>query len=287
VVKDLGRLTRLVLAPLILVLSLHGQALVLPLHSGSVRFAAIGDMGSGERPQYETAAKLTEMRAKYPYEFVIMLGDNIYGGNSTSDFQLKFETPYKAILDAGVRFYASLGNHDNPVTQRSYKPFNMDGQQYYTYRKGNVQFYALDSNYMDPKQLTWLKNELQNSNADWKICYFHHPLYSSAKFHGSSVELRNLLEPVFIENGVQVVFAGHDHIYERLKPQKGINYFVEGASGELRRGDLQKSSLTAAGYDQDQTFMLVEISGDELDFQTISRQGKTVDYGVIQRPKKK
>jgi len=287
VVKNLGRLTRLVLAPLILVLSLHGQALVLPLHSGSVRFAAIGDMGSGERPQYETAAKLTEMRTKYPYEFVIMLGDNIYGGNSTSDFQLKFEAPYKAILDAGVRFYASLGNHDNPVTQRSYKPFNMDGQQYYTYRKGNVQFYALDSNYMDPKQLTWLKNELQNSNADWKICYFHHPLYSSAKFHGSSVELRNLLEPVFIENGVQVVFAGHDHIYERLKPQKGINYFVEGASGELRRGDLQKSSLTAAGYDQDQTFMLVEISGDELDFQTISRQGKTVDYGVIQRPKKK
>jgi len=286
-VKNLGRLTRLVLAPLVLVLSLHGQALVLPLHSGSVRFAAIGDMGSGERPQYETAAKMIEMRTKYPYEFVIMLGDNIYGGNSSSDYQLKFEAPYKAILDAGVRFYASLGNHDNPVTQRSYKPFNMDGKQYYTYRKGNAQFYALDSNYIDPKQLSWLKDELESSNADWKICYFHHPLYSDAKFHGSSRELRELLEPVFIQYGVQVVFTGHDHVYERLKPQKGINYFVEGASGELRRGDLKKTSQTAAGYDQDQTFMLVEISGDELDFQTISRQGKTVDYGVIQRPKKK
>ena len=285
--QHLGRITRLVLAPLVLVLSLHGQALVLPLRSGSVRFAAIGDMGSGERPQYETAAKMNEMRAKYPYEFVIMLGDNIYGGNSTSDYQLKFEAPYKAILDAGVRFYAALGNHDNPVTQRSYKPFNMDGKQYYTYRKGNAQFYALDSNYMDPKQLSWLKDELQSSNADWKICYFHHPLYSNAKFHGSSRELRDLLEPVFIQYGVQVVFTGHDHVYERLKPQKGINYFVEGASGELRRGDLKKTSQTAAGYDQDQTFILVEISNDDLNFQTISRQGKTVDYGVIQRPKKK
>ena len=282
------RFNWLILSPLFLVVVFHGQTPVLPLHSGSVRFAAIGDMGTGERPQYDVAAQMSDLRrSKFPFEFVIMLGDNIYGGNSPSDYQKKFESPYKDILDAGVRFYAALGNHDNAVTQRAYKPFNMNGQQYYTYRKGNTQFFALDSNYMDPKQLAWLSQELQKSDAAWKICFFHHPLYSSAKFHGPSLELRRVLEPLFIQYGVQVVFAGHEHVYERLKPQKGIYYFVEGASGQLRRGDLGKTAQTASGYDQDLSFMLVEISGDDMDFRTIARNGKTVDYGLIQRPKNK
>jgi hypothetical protein len=80
-----------------------------------------------------------------------------------------------------------------------------------------------------------------------------------------------------------VVFAGHEHIYERLVPQKGITYFVNGAGGQLRRGDLRRSATTAAGFDQDQSFMLVEIEGDRLSFRTISRTGATVDSGVIGR----
>jgi hypothetical protein len=91
------------------------------------------------------------------------------------------------------------------------------------------------------------------------------------------------LEPLFVKYGVQVVFAGHDHVYERVKPQKGIYYFTEGASGSLRQGNLRKTGLTAVGYDQDRSFMLVEIAGDELYFQTISRTGQTVDSGVIRR----
>jgi len=79
------------------------------------------------------------------------------------------------------------------------------------------------------------------------------------------------------------VFAGHEHIYERTVPQKGITYFVEGASGQLRKGDLQRSPLTAAGFDQDRTFMLVELTGDRMLFRTISRTGVTVDSGVIVR----
>jgi len=175
-----------------------------------------------------------------------------------------------------------LGNHDNP-NERFYKPFNMNGQKYYTYKRNHVRFFALDSNYMDKQQFSWLETELQNSGSDWKICYFHHALYSSAAFHGSSTELRLLLEPLFVKYGVQIVFAGHDHVYERVKPQNGIHYFVEGASGSLRKGNLRNKGLTAAGYDQDRSFMLVEIAGDELYFQTISRKGLTVDSGVIRR----
>src|SRR5215471_8064286 len=269
-------------------LVLQGQQLTLPLHSGSVRFAAFGDMGTGTTPQYELAGMMNSFHAKFPFDFVVMLGDNIYGGNTPTDFSRKFEMPYKLLLDQGVKFYASLGNHDNAAVEKAYKPFNMNGQQYYTYKKGNVQFFALDSNYMDPKEVAWLTKELENSGADWKVCYFHHPLYSSAAFHGSSLELRQILEPLFVQNGVQVVLAGHDHVYERIKPQNGIYYFVAGSGGELRKGNLRKTALTEVGYDQDQVFLLLEISGDDLDFEAVSRIGKVVDSGLIHRnPKAK
>jgi len=262
--------------------SLHAQELTLPLKAGSVRFAAIGDMGNGGKEQYAIAGQMVAYRGKFPFDFVLMLGDDLIGGKEPIDYQNKFELPYKPLLDAGVKFYAVFGNHDIS-NERFYKLFNMNGQQYYSYTKSNIRFFALDSNYMTPQQLAWLEKELQNSGTDWKICYFHHPLYSSGSFHGSSVELRTLLEPLFIKYGVHVVFAGHEHIYERVKPQNGITYFTEGASGELRKGNLTKTALTAAGFDQDRTFMLVEIAGDELYFQTISRVGQTVDSGVIER----
>jgi predicted phosphodiesterase len=266
----------------VLALPLYDQELSLPLKPSSVRFAVIGDMGTGEKPQYELAGKLIEYRQKFPFEFVITMGDNLYGGDTPSDYEKKFELPYKPLLDAGIPFYATLGNHDKP-NERFYKSFNMNGQQFYTYKKGNVRFFVLDTNDMNPRQLAWLEKELQNSGSDWSICYFHHPLYSSAAFHGSSTELRLVLEPLFVKYEVQVVFAGHDHVYERVKPQKGICYFTEGASGSLRPGNLKKTALTAAGYDQDRSFMLVEIAGDELHFQTISRTGRTVDSGLIRR----
>ena len=121
------------------------------------------------------------------------------------------------------------------------------------------------------------------SREAWKIAVFHHPLYSNAGRHGSSVDLRTVLEPVLQAHGVKVVFSGHDHIYERLIPQQGIHYFVVGSSGQLRRGDLRRSASTAAGNDQDQAFMLVEIDQNELFFETITRTGTTIDSGRILR----
>ena len=79
---------------------------------------------------------------------------------------------------------------------------------------------------------------------------------------------------------------GHDHVYERIKPQNGIPYFVEGSSGQLRDGDLRKDSpLTAKGFDTDRTFMLMEIEKDDLTFLAVSRLGQVVDSGVITRRK--
>jgi Calcineurin-like phosphoesterase len=247
-----------------------------------IRFAAFGDMGTGEQPQYEVAEQMVAVRQRFPFEFVLTLGDNLYGGQRPQDYARKFEIPYKALMDAGVKFYASLGNHDDP-NQRFYKPFNMDGQRYYTFTKGPAQFFALDSNYVDRPQLGWLEKELAASSAKWKICYFHHPLYSSGGRHGSEIDLRNQLEPLFTKYGVQLVFSGHDHFYERIRPQQGVHYFVSGAGGQLRKGDIQRSPLTAAGFDADRSFMLIELDEDNLAFESISRTGAKVDSGTIER----
>jgi 3',5'-cyclic AMP phosphodiesterase CpdA len=259
-----------------------GLRIVLPNRSNSVRFAVIGDMGTGNKEQYEVGQQMALAHQRFPFDFVLMLGDNIYGGKTLADYRRKFEDVYKPLTDEGVKFYASLGNHDDS-NEKFYKPFNMNGQRYYRLRKSGVDFFALDSTYMDPSQMKWLKRELAASGSGWKICFFHHPLYSDAKYHGPDMDLRARLEPIFEKFGVRVVLSGHEHVYERIKPHGNIFYFVMGNAGQLRPHDLKPSEDTAEGFDTDQAFMLVEIAADSFYFQTISRTGKTVDSGVLQR----
>src|SRR5262245_57402640 len=256
--------------------ALSAQNLTLPQKEGSLHFAVIGDTGTGDKNQNAVARELNATRAKFPFNFAIMMGDNMYGGDRPSDFVKKFELPYKPLLDGGVKFYAALGNHDDPANQRAYKPFNMNGERFYSFRpKMGVRFFALDSNYMDQTQLEWIDKELAAGGSDWKIAFFHHPPYSSG-MHGSNLELRSQLEPLFLKYGVTVVFTGHEHFYERIKPQKGIQYFVIGNSAKLRKGDIDPTEITAKGFDSGYAFMLAEIAGDELYFQTLTEKGETV-----------
>lgn len=276
---------RLLIATVLVLLSpwgLRGAGQDFPNRPGSLKFAVIGDNGTGDRAEYEVAAQMAAAHSTFRFDTVIMLGDNMYGRQKPQDFIDKFERPYKGLLDAGVRFYAALGNHDDQ-SNRFYKPFNMGGERYYSYVKNNVRFFVLDTDLLDPKQLAWIETALKNSSDEWKICYFHHPLYSDGRTHGSQVDVRVVLEPLFVKYGVNVVFSGHDHVYERLKPQKGIYYFVSGAGGQLRKSDVKHSDLTAVFFDQDQSFMLVEIDGRDMFFKAISRTGTTVDSGTITR----
>lgn len=257
--------------------------LALPNKDDSVRFLVIGDTGTGTGKQHELAGVMLRYRQSFPYEFVLMLGDNMYGSEKSGDFKKKFEDVYEPLLDQKVKFYAALGNHDES-NQRFYEFFNMEGQEYYRFGKGNASFYSLNSNYMDKKQVDWLNDKLGADTSEWKIAFFHHPPYSSGGEHGSDTKLRQIVEPIFLKHGVDVVFAGHEHFYERIKPQKGIYYFISGSGGKLRKGDVKRGSqLTAKAYDNDMSFMLIEIAKDQMHFQVVSRTGETVDSGIIAR----
>jgi predicted phosphodiesterase len=259
------------------------QEAALPNKSDSVKFAIIGDSGTGSPSQYNVAKQLIASRARFPYELVLMMGDNLYSGSGEKDYRKKFEVPYKPLLDSGVKFYATLGNHDN-ANEKFYKPFNMNGERFYTFKpKPGVRFFSLDSNYMDKSQLDWLEKEFAASGSDWKIAFFHHPLYSSGGTHGSDVKLREQLEPLFRKHGVDAVFSGHEHFYERLKPQKGIYYFTSGGAAKLRKGDVEKTDLTAKAFDTGYHFMLVELGKEVLNFEVITDQGKVVDSGALPR----
>ena len=272
----------LALAVLAVVQTASATNLTLPNGTGSVKFAVLGDFGSGATPEYEVASQMAAFRARFPFDFVITTGDNIIGSqDDPADFANKFERPFRAVLDAGVRFYATLGNHDK-AANRSYPLWNMNGRRYYTFAVKNVRFFALDSNRPDRAQLAWLGEALSSSNEAWKICYFHHPLYSDGVKHGPDLELRALFEPILVRHGVDVVFSGHEHVYHRLKPQAGISYFVTGSGGDNVR-TLRQSPATAASFDREHTFTAVEVSGADLFFQTVSRSGITVDAGVIDK----
>lgn len=262
-----------------------GVDLQLPNGPESLRFAVIGDSGTGGPSQYEIGGLMAAYHQEYPFELVLMLGDNLYGGEGPADYRLKFELPYATLLERDVKFYASLGNHDER-TQRFYEHFNMEGELYYSFdvSEHDVRFVALYSDYLDPPQLEWIEQELSGSDELWKIVFFHHPIYSSGGYHGPDEALREALEPLFLEHGVDVVFTGHEHFYERVEPQGGIVYFINGAAAKLREGDIRPTGRTAAGFDEQHSFLLLELDGEELHFQAVARDGSTVDRGTI-RPR--
>ena len=264
----------------------------LPRKPGSLRFAVIGDAGRGDSRQYDTAREMARWRDRVEFTFVLMLGDNNYGGPEPAEYARRFEQPYAPLLQAGVTFHAALGNHD-PPGQPDYPPFNMGGNRYYSFVKefgllkalapNTAQFFAVDTVNLDREQVAWLGRELAASKADWQIVFYHHPPYTSGRYASDATRVRRALEPLFVRHGVDVGFGGHEHVYERLVPINGVLYFTSGSAGALRPDDLRASALTAVGFDDDTHFMLIEIAGNDLYFQAVSRTGQTVDSGRFER----
>jgi tartrate-resistant acid phosphatase type 5 len=252
-----------------------------------LRFGVIGDYGDGSQAESDVAALVKS----WDPDFIITTGDNNYpdGEADTIDenigqFFHEFIFPYTGSYGAGAlenRFFPSLGNHDwhTPDAQPYLDYFTLPGnERYYDFTWGPVHFFAVDSDSDEPDgadsdsiQANWLQSGLSTSDSIWKIVYFHHAPYSSGS-HGSNESM----QWPFAEWGADVVISGHDHTYERIS-RDGITYFVNGVGGASRYDFFDIVEGSQVRYNDDYGAMLVESSGDVMQFQFINRQGMVVD----------
>lgn len=255
------------------------EPLPMPAIRGGIVFGLIGDSGSGDMPQELVAqAMLRYFTNGRRFPFVLMLGDNLYD----DDYMGEFSVPYKPLLDRGVQFFATLGNHDRDL-EIHFKPFNMNDRDYYSFDRGNARFVALNSNHpTDQVQMKWLDTVFQDAGNKWRICFFHHPLYSSGEHADESRDvIRPALESALVRNKVDVVFSGHEHLYERVTPQKRVRYFVSGGGGR-KLYDFRRSDFDEVGISEHH-FMIAELAGDRLLFEAITPAHKVLDCGILYR----
>lgn len=247
-----------------------------------LRFVSVADTGTGTREQYAVADAMHHYHQQNPYDLVILAGDNIYNDGEMSKISAVFEQPYQTLLKQGVKFQACLGNHDirtdNGDPQVKYAGFNMSGR-YYTFRRGDVQFFALDTNHnADWKsQLPWLEQELSRSNASWKIVFGHHQIYSSGHY-GMNQAFIETLAPIFQKHRVQLYINGHDHHYERSQSLKGTTYLICGAGADTR--PVGKSLTTAYAVSR-LSFAAYEVYSDRLLIKGIGTDHQVFDQAKI------
>ena len=265
----------------------------LPKTSTRFRFAVIGDSGSGTAHQMNVARRLTAWKP----DFVLHTGDVIYERGEAELFGPRFFTPYKDLVARAV-VYPSIGNHDygNAGAAHYLQHFEAPRadatatERWYTFDYGQAQFFALDTNRPfgeGSEQYRWLAAQLAASKAAWKFAFFHHPPYSGGD-HGSSHYVRRAFGPLFERHDVQVVFTGHDHHYERVKPREDFvkdgtptTYLVSGGGGAWLRSARPQpfSAMVRSTYH----FLGVTVAGDRLTGEAIDETGATFDAWSVPR----
>jgi acid phosphatase len=251
-----------------------------------VRVLALGDMGTGTRFQRAVALQMCAHHDAEPVDAVLTTGDNVYPSGEPELFDERFVEPYSCLLDDGVEFHASLGNHD-VVTDRgramsAHPAFGMSGR-YYRVRLGPLEVVVLDSNDLDAAQLAWLGRALRRArDAPWTVVVFHHPVYSHGLRHGSTPGFADLLGARFSRAGVDLVLNGHEHLYERVRAQ-GVTYVVTGGGGaqlDLCRRPLParvRACLTALH------FVELEATRSRLVLRALNHQGELLDRARVRR----
>ncbi|HXD09957.1 MAG TPA: DNRLRE domain-containing protein, partial [Anaerolineales bacterium] len=277
--------------------SVDTAALTLPpsataLPNGYVRFAVIGDYGSGDQAEEDVA---TLVKSWNP-DFIITSGDNNYplGEAATIDKNIgkyyhEYIYPYIGSFGSGAssnRFFPVLGNHDwNTGNIRAYLDYFTlpNNERYYDFTQGPLHCFMLDSDPREPDgigsgstQALWLQNQLAASTATWNIVVMHHSPYSSGVEHGSDVEL----QWPYADWGADVVLSGHDHEYERLLVNN-LPYIVNGLGGASLYAFGAPLAESQVRFNDDHGAMLVEANADQITFKFYSLPSILVDTYMI------
>ncbi len=246
-----------------------------------IRVLAFGDFGQGTAFQKTTAAAMLAFHRRQPFDFAITLGDNFYPRGMESPSDPRWKTWWSELYDPlGIRFYASLGNHDwgladSPAAEYLYalqSPSWRLPATRYSFTAGPAQFFAIDSQLAPEAQLLWLEEELERSTARWKIVYGHHPVYSHGQ-HGDTPGLVRSLLPV-LKGRADAYLAGHDHDLQHLRPEGGVHFFIAGGGGAGVRPITPgpRSLFAASSYG----FAVLEADGAALKVRFVNRDLSTL-----------
>ncbi len=275
---------------------------------GRNTFAVIGDSGTGDPAQSQVARQMMLWRQKLPFNTVLALGDNVYPAGEPSLFQGRIQEPYQSLLQAGVRFFPVLGNHDVKAGFGDQQLAYWGVPAHYNLKLGrpgqDVEIFALDTTVMVPgyyggfqddpavsaqkekTQRDWLENALASSTASMKIVMGHYPLFSK----GANAKVKRLvwqhsleqkLAPVLERYQVDLYLAGHEHHYEAPCYRNGVRYVVSGAAGKLDAPT--KGVPEGNGVIKRNHFMLFENTATGLNYRVISEQGDLLDFGMVPR----
>jgi tetratricopeptide (TPR) repeat protein len=247
------------------------------------RVVYYGDNKTGPHMHRKNALRIS---AERPH-IVLQCGDLVNQGYVYSQWSRLFFAPASVLIDH-VPLYPSLGNHEQNA-EYYFQYFSLPHtESWYSFDYGNAHFVVLDSNSAKLRegsaQVGWLIEDLKSSQAPWKFVSFHHPPFTAGGNHYTlrRIELKNLLHPIFEKYGVDIVFNGHDHNYERTLPivskqgARPVTYVVSGNGGTPLRYVGRRSwtaySQRVFGY------TLLRLDGQRLEL-----EGKTVDGEVIDR----
>jgi Calcineurin-like phosphoesterase len=285
------------------------QLMALPKAKPLLRFGVLADTGTGSMKQYAVGRALLKHHQQSTLNMVLLAGDNIYTNGEFSKIKSAFTLPYQDLLKSGVKFYACLGNHDvrgdicgsgvgdrcdSSVAKSSdikneevnHADFNMKGQRYYTFTKGDVQFFATETNALSnpasptrAAQLKWLDQELGKSTARLKIVFGHHPLYSVGRYGNNEVLIKDV-EPLLVKHKVPLWIDGHDHNYQRTNPIKGVTYLVAGGGG-AGLYPIVFSQPWSAYAQSIHSCATVDVHPDRLIITGIDINGQVIDRGSV------
>ena len=256
-----------------------------------VRFAALGDFGTGEADQLAVAEQMCLRRADYPFNHVVTTGDNVYASGEIQDFDEDFYIPYACLFEEGVDFHAVLGNHDLKTLegegQIAEPRFGMLGR-YYTWGLGPVTFVMFDSQAIDAEldadteldadsQYQWVMNEIEQAqDSEWTVAVFHDPVYSTGERHGSKPGWDEAIAEPFSEAGVDLVLNGHDHNFQ-WGEEDGVTYVVTGGGGAALYPCQEPFVEPMENCLEEHHFVEVVVSGDSMTVKAISKEGELLD----------
>jgi 3',5'-cyclic AMP phosphodiesterase CpdA len=279
----------------------------------TIIFAVIGDFGQSGKKELGVANLITGWNV----DFIVTTGDNNYpdGEATTIDknigrYYADYIGNYKGKYGKGSklnRFFPILGNHDwradiKPRNKPYLDYFTLPGasstntsntENYYDFIKGDVHFFMLDTGDKDRKsglgaeQEAWLRSTIPLSKTHWQIVVMHHPPYSSGKVHGPHKRLQLNYE----EMGVDAIFNGHEHLYERIHRDDNndgviLPYFISGTGGKsLYKFKKIPIDWSQTRYKKDYGAILVKVNADSMVFEFWNREGVRIDHYILYHQK--